>query len=272
LAEKAFETLDVRREGPVTLVTLDRPERLNAINARMMGELVQVWNDFDADPDQRVAVLTGAGSRAFCTGADVKELAEGGGLPKAQRDPDVTVANRFTPWQLGVRKPTICAVNGICAGGGLHFVTDCDIVFAAEAATFMDPHVSVGLVSALEPIGLVARGVPLGAILRLVLAGAHESMSAKRAWEIGMVAEVIPGDELLHAAMAFAAKVAANSPAAVAASRRAIREAVEGPLMAASQRGWELIQAHWDHPDFIEGMQAFAEKRLPRWAADATSS
>jgi enoyl-CoA hydratase/carnithine racemase len=259
-----FDTLRVERDGAVTIVTIDRPERLNAINGAMMVELERFWDGFDADPDQRVAVVTGAGVRAFCVGADVKEIAELGELPERQRHPDVRIASRITPLQARVSKPAICAVNGICAGGGLHFVADCDVTIAAEEATFIDPHVSVGQVSALEPV-VLARRMPLGALLRMVLVGSHETMTAERAYELGIVTEVVPRANLLDAALVLAQRIAANSPAAVAASRRAIWDSLELPLEGARQHGWDLLRRHWAHPDFEEGPRAFAERREPRW-------
>ena len=251
----------------VTLVTINRPERLNAINGRMMDEFSAFWDQFDADPSRRVAVVTGAGDRAFCVGADVKEIAELGEIPDNQRDPDVHKASRLTPLQAAISKPSICAVNGVCAGGGLHFIADCDITIASENATFIDPHVSVGQVSALEPI-VLARRAPLGAVLRLVLAGKGETMSAARAYEAGMITEVVPPDRLLPAALDLARAIAANSPAAVRASRQAVWDSLERPLADARQHGWDLLRAHWDHPDFTEGPRAFGEKRTPEWKAD----
>jgi len=260
----SWETIRVERDGGVTLVTIDRPERMNAINSVMMDELERFWEAFDRDPDQRVAIVTGSGDRAFCVGADVKEIAELGALPERQRHPDVRIASRITPLQSRVSKPTICAVNGICAGGGLHFVADCDVSIAAEEATFVDPHVSVGQVSALEPI-VLARRVPLGALLRMVLVGSHETLTARRAYELGIVTEVVPRAELGDRSLDLARKIASNSPAAIAASRRAVWDSLEMSLEAARQHGWDLLMTHWGHPDFDEGPRAFAEKRTPDW-------
>jgi len=265
-----FETISVARDGLVTIVTIDRPERLNAINSVMMVELERFWEAFDRDADQRVAVVTGAGDRAFCVGADVKEIAELGSLPERQRHPDVRIASRITPLQARVTKPSICAVNGVCAGGGLHFVADCDITIAAETATFIDPHVSVGQVSALEPV-VLARRIALGPLLRMVLTGSGETMTAARAYEIGLVTEVVARSELPTRAVDLARTIAANSPAAIAASRKAILDSLELPLEGARQHGWDLLMAHWSHPDFDEGPRAFAEKRAPAWHVEGSS-
>lgn len=259
------QTFRVERDGPVTLVTLDRPDRMNAINSVMMREFEAFWPEFDADREQRVAVVTGAGDRAFCVGADVKEIAELGELPAAQQDPDFHVANRLTPHQNRVSKPTICAVNGLCTGGGLHFVADCDVVIAAEEAEFMEPHVSVGQVSALEPV-MLARRMPLGAVLRMVLAGGSERLDARRAYELGLVSEVVPRSELLECALRLAGAVAAGSPSAIARSKAAVWDSFDRPLDEALQHAWDLLREHWEHPDFDEGPRAFAEKRPPRWS------
>jgi E-phenylitaconyl-CoA hydratase len=267
----AWETFLVEQpDDGVVLVTINRPDRLNAINGRMMDEFASFWDVFDADPAMRVAVVTGAGDRAFCVGADVKEIAELGELPEHQQDPDVNQASRLTPLQAAVSKPSICAVNGVCAGGGLHFVADCDIAIAAEEATFIDPHVSVGQVSALEPI-VLARRAPLGAVLRLVLAGRAEAMTAARAYDAGIVTEVVPREQLLPTALDLARAIAANSPAAVRASRRAVWDSLERPLAEARQHGWDLLRAHWAHPDFEEGPRAFGEKRAPQWTETEAS-
>jgi enoyl-CoA hydratase/carnithine racemase len=265
-----WQTIRVERDGGVTLVTIDRPERMNAINSVMMVEFERFWDAFDRDPEQRVAVVTGTGERAFCVGADVKEIAELGALPERQRHPDVRMASRLTPLQARVSKPTICAVNGICAGGGLHFVADCDVSIAAEEATFIDPHVSVGQVSALEPV-VLARRVALGPLLRMVLTGSGETMTAARAYEIGLVTEVVAPSELRTRAVDLARTIAANSPAAIAASRKAILDSLELPLEGARQHGWDLLMAHWSHPDFDEGPRAFAEKRAPAWHVEGSS-
>lgn len=265
-----YETISVTRDGHVTIVTIDRPERLNAINSVMMVELEHFWEEFDRDADQRVAVVTGAGDRAFCVGADVKEIAELGALPERQRHPDVRIASRITPLQARVAKPSICAVNGVCAGGGLHFVADCDITIAADTATFIDPHVSVGQVSALEPI-VLARRMALGPLLRMVLTGSGETMTAARAYEVGLVTEVVAPGELQRRALDLARTIAANSPAAIAASRKAIWDSLELPLEGARQHGWDVLMAHWSHPDFDEGPRAFAEKRTPVWQGEERS-
>jgi len=164
-----------------------------------------------------------------------------------------------------VRKPVICAVNGRCDGLGFHYLADSDVVVASSAATFVDSHVSVGLISAMEPLNLLPR-MGLGAVMRMVLVGRHEPMSAARAYELGLVTQVVDPPERLDAEVqALAETIATNSPSAMAASKRAVWHGVELGLAEALDDGWRIIHTSNDHPDFAEGSRAFVEKRPPVW-------
>jgi enoyl-CoA hydratase/carnithine racemase len=162
----------------------------------------------------------------------------------------------------------LCAVQGLCAGGGLHFVVDADIVLASENAAFMDTHVNVGFVGALENVGLAKR-LPLGSALRMTLQGRHYRMPARRAYELGLVDELVaaPAD-VLPAALAIAQQLLQNSPQAMALSKQAVWGSLEQGYSAALEQAWSLLRLHWAHPDFSEGPRAFAEKRPARWNAD----
>ena len=151
-----YETLDVRADGPVGWLVFDRPDAGNAIDARMFVELEAAWAELEADPGVRAIVNTGNG-HSFQTGLDVKQLATDREALQASSRQTRDFALRMTAWHCGVTKPVVAAVNGTCAGGGLHFVADADIVIAADDATFLDPHVSVGQVSAFEAIGLLKK-------------------------------------------------------------------------------------------------------------------
>jgi enoyl-CoA hydratase/carnithine racemase len=256
-----WETLDVEVDGPILLIRLNRPERLNALSPTMLAELREIWPLYDSDTDLRVAIVTGAGDRAFCSGADVATVSD---LTR-NRTSDHFRENRFTPVQAKISKPSICAINGICASAGLHFVADCDFAIAADSATFLDTHVSVGQVSALEPIGL-ARRIPLGAVLRMVLMGRHERLDAHRAYELGLITEVVPAAGLLERARELAALIARNSPAAVRISREVVWDSYNHPLDVAMALGFVRLRAHADHhPDAQEGPRAFFEKREVNW-------
>ena len=206
-----YETLKVERHGPVGWLINNRPERLNAMNNAMRDEFAEAWKELDADPAVRVIVHTGEG-KAFQTGADMIEIASDGVGFERYRESSEKFDFHFTSWHNDVWKPVITAVNGICAGGGFHWIADADIVIAASDATFLDPHVSVGQVAAYELIGL-ARRMPFEAVLRMALVGRHERMSADRALALGMISQVVdPPERLREEAQALAEKIARNSP------------------------------------------------------------
>jgi enoyl-CoA hydratase/carnithine racemase len=267
-SSSSYETLVVERRGPVGWLIFDRPDQLNAMDATMRDELAVAWRELDADPAVRVIVHTGNG-RAFQTGVDVREIAtDGVGMERYRRSVE-DFDLHFTAWHQGVSKPVITAVNGICAGGGFHWVADADIVMAASDAQFFDPHVSIGQVVSLEAIGLI-RKVPAEAVMRMAFVGRHERMSAQRAHEIGMVGEVVdPPSRLRDAAQQLAETIARNSPAALAATKRALWGALEEGLTDACRSGARELVSLWGHPDQTEGPAAFAERREPVWQPPA---
>ena len=200
----------------------------------MTEEMVEVWGIVRDTDDIHVAVLRAAGDRAFCTGIDIK-----GGMWWG----DQNVWNQVDPgaW-LGPRsnnvwKPVVCAVNGMCAGGGQYFVNECDIVICSDNATFFDPHANGGIVSALEPIGMLHRGVPLGDVLRWALMGTEERLTAETALRLGLVSEVVPPADLWSRAADIAEQIAARNPIAVQGTIRAIWESIEMPPHIAKQNG-----------------------------------
>jgi enoyl-CoA hydratase len=259
-----YTRLEVSRRGPVGWLVFDRPDAGNALDAAMFDELERAWLELDADPRVRVIVNTGAGS-AFQTGVDLGALRDDpdGLRAHARRTRDAEL--RFTAWHLGIAKPVIAAVNGVCAGGGLHFVADADVVIAASDATFVDPHVSVGQVVAYEGIAL-ARKSPMEAILRLALVGRYERLTARRAYQLGVISQVVdPPAALRDEAQALAETIARNSPAAMAATKRALWGALEAGLTDASRAGARELVSLWGHPDQDEGPRAFAERREAEW-------
>jgi enoyl-CoA hydratase len=263
-----YTTLRVEREGPVGWLINNRPERLNAMNAVMRDELAAAWRALDDDPAVRVIVHTGEG-RAFQTGVDVAEIASDGIGMERYRESLENFDLHFTAWHQQVWKPVITAVNGICAGGGLHWVADADIVIAASDAEFFDPHVSIGQVVAIEAIGLL-RKMPAEAVMRMAFVGRHERMPAQRAYELGMISQVVdPPERLREEAQALAENIARNSPSAMAATKRALWGALEVGLTDACRAGARELVSMWGHPDQLEGPKAFADKREPRWADPA---
>jgi enoyl-CoA hydratase/carnithine racemase len=260
-----YETLIVERRGPVGWLINNRPDRLNAMNATMRDEFALAWRELDSDADVRVIVHTGEG-RAFQTGVDVAEIASDGVGMERYRQSVEDFDLHFTAWHQQVWKPVITAVNGICAGGGFHWVADADIVIAASDAQFFDPHVSVGQVVAVEAIGL-ARRMPFEAVMRMAFMGRHERMSAERAYQLGMISQIVdPPDQLRDEAQALADKIARNSPAAMRATKKALWGALETGLTEACRAGAKELVSMWGHPDQEEGPRAFAEKRDPEWA------
>src|SRR3954452_4831696 len=234
------------------------------MSALMRDEFELAWRALDADPEVRVIVHTGAG-RAFQTGVDVSEIASDGAGMERYRESVENFDLHFTAWHNEVWKPVITAVNGICAGGGFHWIADSDIVLAASDAQFFDPHVSIGQVVSIEAIGLL-RKMPVEAVMRMALVGRHERMSAQRAYELGMISQIVdPPDALRDEAQALAEKIAKNSPAAMAATKRALAGALELGLTEACRNGARELASMWGHPDQTEGPQAFAEKRDAHW-------
>ena len=256
------EELLVERHGPVLVVTVNRPERMNALNQAVHDGLRETWTSLKTDRSVRAIVITGAGERAFCTGMDLQDHAARGGPRESKAN--VHDELRQTPLNCDVWLPTIVAVNGVCVGGGFHFVADADVVVASSAASFIDTHVSVGQVTALEPISLLPR-IGLGNALRLTVLGRKGRIGAEDALRISLVDEVVAPEKLMERAVELAEIAASGSPAAVEASKRAVWAALDRPMAEAMQFGWELLLAHRQHPDSIEGPRAFAEKREPVW-------
>lgn len=260
----SYEHLVVERHGPVGWLINDRPDQLNAMNSAMRDEFAEAWKQLDADPEVRVIVHTGNG-RAFQTGVDVSEIAADGVGMERYRESMETFDLHFTAWHQQVWKPVITAVNGICAGGGFHWVADADIVIAASDAQFFDPHVSVGQVVSLEAIGLI-RKMPAEAVMRLAFVGRYERMPAQRALQLGMISEIVdPPERLRERAQELGETIARNSPAAMAATKKALWAALEHGLTDACKEGARHLVSMWGHPDQEEGPRAFAEKRDPDW-------
>jgi enoyl-CoA hydratase/carnithine racemase len=258
-----YTTLDVERHGPVGWLTFDRPDHGNAMDAAMLAELEGAWRELDADPAVGVIVNTGNGA-AFQTGLDVQQLANDPEALREQSRRTKRAELRLTAWHNQVSKPVIAAVNGTCAGGGLHFVADADIVIAAAGAVFLDPHVSVGQVTAYEAIALVRKS-PMEPIVRMALTGRHERVDAARARQLGICSEVVDDGRLRERAQELGELIARNSPAAMAATKRALWGALEHDLTEASRRGARELVGLWGHPDQTEGPLPQAERREPRW-------
>jgi enoyl-CoA hydratase/carnithine racemase len=260
---RGSDVLDVEQDGGTLVARLNRPGKLNALDAELLDDLRGLWAAVAESEDIRCVIVTGAGA-GFCAGADL-------GLLSSDREAttgDVDEELAFLPGRR-LDVPVICAVNGVCAGGGLHFVADADIALASRAATFLDPHVTVGHVSALEPLELSLRMRP-DAVRRMVLLGSAERLDAERAQEVGLVSEVVPAASLMPRALELAAAIASGSPVAVASSRRVLRDFESALLDRHLEAGWAAIRRHWRHPDALEGPRAAGDGRAPEWSGGST--
>jgi enoyl-CoA hydratase/carnithine racemase len=251
------------KRDDIAIVTLNRPDRGNAVNATMAEGLGRIWSDVKADDSVKAVVITGAGDRHFCAGADVRDMAARGRVSSG--DGTMDEENHHTARQNQVWKPVIAAVNGTAVGIGLKLIVDCDIIVASRNAIFLDSHVNIGMVGGIENVGLAKR-LPLGTALRMTLQGRDFKLTAERAYQLGMVDEITEPGDLLPAAEAIARSIAKNSPRAVALSQQAIWGSLERDYHSALEYGWSLIRLHWSHPDFLEGPRAYAEGRAPVWS------
>jgi len=264
-----FETIAYSVEDRVATITFNRPDQLNAINMRMQRELEQAFAAAEADEDVWIIVVTGSG-RAFCAGADVAEIPEDGGNIYAE-----SYLSTFEQWEAPqeatppfrtMTKPVLTAVNGVCCGAGLDLVTTGDIVIASDRATFFDPHVSIGLVSGREVVRL-ARVLPRTVALRMAIMGRQERLGAQRAYELGMVSEVVPHEQLMERARELALLVTKNAPLAVRGTRMGILKGLDLPLHEAELLAESYRLRVTRTNDANEGPRAFMEKREPKWTA-----
>jgi enoyl-CoA hydratase/carnithine racemase len=247
-----YETLQYSETEAVAWVTLNRPERLNSFNTAMADEIESVWKGLRYNTDIRCIVLTGAGDKAFCTGIDRGEDVPQPPSPFMIDDP----GNRLGPKSAKLWKPVIAAVNGMAAGGAFYFLGEAEFIIAADHATFFDPHVTFGMTAAFEPI-LMRQYMPFAEIMRLTLMGNHERMSAERAYQIGLVSEVVPAASLLERAGEVAAAIASQPAVAVEGTVRALWTAMELSRAQALDMADNII-ALGNQPEAIaEGLATF---------------
>jgi enoyl-CoA hydratase/carnithine racemase len=236
----------------VATITLDRPDAYNAFTDRMADEITWAWETVRDRDDIHAVVLQANGDRAFCTGADVKGAATWFFKSNVWNsfDPGVTLSPKF---HHKVWKPVVVAVHGLCAGGAQYFLNEADIIISADDAEFFDPHANVGIVSALEPIGMLARGVPLGDVLRWALMGTEERVTAETALRLGLVTEVVPRADLRERAHAIAASIAGRDPIAIQGTVRAIWESLDMTRTMALQNG--MAYTHIGNPKPGDGRE-----------------
>jgi E-phenylitaconyl-CoA hydratase len=249
-----IETIYEKRNR-IAYVTLNREHAGNSFNVQMCNEMAAIWTDFRDDEDTWIAIVTSTGEKFFCTGVDVKE---------SRTRPMGHVWLPIARLMEQLDKPIICAVNGICCGGGLHFMADTDIIIGSHNAQFFDPHVNVGLISGWEPIGL-SRRIPLNYVLRMTLQGKAYRIDAEEAHRIGLLTEVVEPDQLLTRAKEIADDVVKNAPLAVRWSKRAVMEGLNLGLRDALELSSFMLKEVWGSEDLKEGARAFEEHRAPEW-------
>lgn len=272
-----YETITVEVRDYVAWVTLDRPEVYNAFNIAMQKELQDCWRGMRHDDDVRVAVLTGAGEKAFCTGIDRTETLGSAEQREATPDGDTkTVGSGSTPFHfddpgayIGPKsndlwKPVIAAVNGMACGGAFYMLGEVEFIIAADHATFFDPHVTYGMTAAFEPIHMLSK-MPFPEVMRMTLLGNHERLSAERAHEVGLVSEVVPGAELLEAAGWAAAAIASAPPLAIEGSVRAIWAGLEHSRQQALDLGYAFIAMGTNADSLRQGQEFFASGKRIDW-------
>jgi len=252
-----LEFVRYEKREHVAFVTMQRPEVMNALHPPAHEELDRCWNDFAADDDLWVAVLTGAGDRAFSAGNDLKWTVQHG-APRLPKSGFAGLTSRFDLW-----KPVIAAVNGFALGGGLEIALACDVVVAAEHATLGLPEPRVGLMAAAGGAHRLARQLPLKVAMGMMLSG--KPITAAEAQRVGLVNEVVPASDLLATAQRWARTIAECSPLSLQATKQAALQGLERPLQEAIFTRYPAVERLWASADAKEGPRAFAEKRAPRW-------
>lgn len=247
------------KEGPLLTITINRPEVLNSVHPAGHRELADAFDRYAADPELRVALVTGAGDRAFCVGTDLKALAATGDHTKPSTG-FAGITHRFNLW-----KPVIAVVNGLCLGGGMEIVAACDLAVAAEQAQFGLPEPRVGL-AALGGglLQRLPRQIAMKDAMFLVLTGGR--ISATEALRMGILNAVVPGDELMDKARSLANQILECAPLAVQASKQVMLQSLaQANLASTMHENYEQAQCMLASKDAIEGPKAFSEKRRPRW-------
>ncbi len=248
----------VEDDGRVRIVTLNRPEVMNALHSDAHQELERVWDEFAAREDLWVGIVTGAGPRAFSAGNDLKVQAAG------RRGPPARTGFAGLTLRFDLDKPLIAAVNGVAMGGGFEIALACDIIVAAENAVFALPEPRVGLIAGAGGVHRLPRMIPQKQALGMILSGRR--VPAREGKELGFVNEVVPEGHALEAARRWAALILECSPKAVRASKQAVYRGMTEPTLEQAIRTlYPAQKENLESEDYVEGPRAFAEKRKPEW-------
>ncbi|MGW6845966.1 enoyl-CoA hydratase [Streptomyces sp. NPDC054958] len=253
-----YETILLERKGRVAVLTLHRPQALNALDLRLMTEVVAAVEELDRDPEVGCIVLTGS-AKAFAAGADIKEMWPQGYM-------DMYLSDWFTAWdRLGqVRTPTLAAVSGYALGGGCELAMLCDILLAADTATFGQPEIKLGVIPGIGGSQRLTRAVGKAKAMELCLTG--RTMDAVEAERAGLVSRIVPADELMSEALAVAETVAGMSKPVAMMAKEAVNRAFETTLAEGVRFERRLFHAVFATADQKEGMSAFVDKRPPRFS------
>ena len=259
----AYKYVIYEKRDKIAYVTINRPEVMNALHPPASEELCEVWCDFRDDNEMWVAIVTGAGDRAFSTGNDLKYSA-------AHPETPTSVLFNMTPGGFGgitnhfeCYKPIIAAVNGYALGGGFEIALACDIIVTAEHARFGLPEPAVGLLAGAGGIHRLARQIPMKIAMGMMLTARH--ITAQEAYRFGFVNEVVPFKDLIPCAERWARDIIRCAPISVRASKEGAMKGLDFPLEAAMNNNYYLQHKMQHSEDYIEGPKAFAEKREPRW-------
>jgi len=252
-----YKNILYEKEGKVVVITINRPESMNAIDMKTSGELFDAWSDFRDDPDLWVAILTGSGDKAFSAGADLKEL---GGASGGEGEVQMAPFGGITK-DIEIFKPMIAAINGYALGGGLEMALACDLRIVAEHATFTLPEIRWNLIPGAGGLFRLPRSIPLAKAMELVLMG--ERITAHDAFQWGLVNKVVSLDKLMPTAMEWANKICEKGPLAVRASKECVIRGLEKPLKDVLHLDDEYLANMFQTEDLQEGLMAFMEKRKP---------
>ena len=247
------------RDGNLFVITINRPEVMNALHPPANAELSEVFDEFQNDPDLWVAIITGAGERAFSAGNDLKYQA-GGGDRSAM--PSSGFGGLTSRWDLN--KPVVAAVNGVAMGGGFEIALACDLIIASDNARFALPEPRVGLAALAGGVHRLPRQIGLKRAMGMMLTGRH--VPASEGLDLGFVNEVTTQDQLMDRARAWAAMILECSPMSIRATKEAAMLGLnEAGVRAAHEAKYAAVKAMMESEDFVEGPVAFAEKRAPDW-------
>ncbi len=258
-----YDFIKVEKKGHITIVTINRPEVMNALHPPASLEMDAAFNDFAADPDAWIAILTGAGDKAFCAGNDLKWQAQHGGEALREGMEKVKGGLGGITLRFDLFKPLIAAVNGLALGGGFECALACDIIVAAENALFGLPEPTVGMIAGAGGVHYLPRAIPHHVAMGMLLTARR--MPAQEALQAGLVNQVVPLDQLMSAAEGWADKILACSPLAIRATKEAALKGLSMPLSEAARTRFPAQVALYASEDFVEGPKAFAEKRKPQW-------